>query len=417
MNKLTWSRILEYLRKKMQQKKWRRVVTCLSALAVFVTTYALILPAITMTKGHPSLSAEVLEAMSGEALTLHVTAEGEKKGGEDEQVIVLTLEGEGADLSPDYVFNEEGICLVTDTEGNEIELHRTIRELHEGGTGFGIGNIMSSLPEGVDPSEDKAYAVDYWFTLEAGTRTELDFDLVDEVVQDRFAKIVEEVKITSGLEERGNENVTASASNAEKQDAAAAPAYATASDAVRVDAATSSDASRASMSNAERAAAEANAYAAASEEKVQTETQDDGFVELLDGAVINDVGSEVPEEEDENGAENLTVTAKLKLSAGYGEDYEAAVRDAARSAEKRGDAILQFTWSKEESEVVHPELVKRVDDAVIAVMVSEKDTLPAGAWNRRIRSICDPRGRSSIRARRRRSEGCGPGPFLRHHHP
>ena len=37
-------------------------------------------------------------------------------------------------------------------------------------------------------------------------------------------------------------------------------------------------------------------------------------------------------------------------------------------AEKRGDAVLQFIWSKAESEVVHPELVKRVDDAVIAVI-------------------------------------------------
>lgn len=386
MNNLTLKRILEFLKRKLQQKRWRRVVTCLSALVVFVTTYALILPAISMTKGHPALSAEQMEAFSGEALTLHVSAEGGKDKGEQEeqQVIVLTLEGEGADLSPDYVFNEEGICLITDEEGNEIELHRTIRELPKGGTGFGIGTVMASLPEDVQVSADRAFAVDYWFTLEAGARSEFDLELVDEVVQDRFAKIIEEVKMTAEHEER--EAVTASASNAEKAAAQAAAAVQTASasnaersDEAAAQTASSSNAERASMSDAEKAAADANVHAANPEETVRTEVQDDGFVEILDGAVVNDIGS-TASDEDSAEDDGTVVTANLKLSAGFGDDYEAAVRDAAMSAEKRGDAIVQFTWSKEESEIVHPELVKQVGDAVIAVMISDKESLPEGAW-------------------------------------
>lgn len=43
-------RALSYLKTHMQKKKWRRVVTVLSCIVVFCTTYALILPAITMTQ-------------------------------------------------------------------------------------------------------------------------------------------------------------------------------------------------------------------------------------------------------------------------------------------------------------------------------------------------------------------------------
>lgn len=43
-------RALSYLKTHMQKKKWRRIVTVLSCIVVFCTTYALILPAITMTQ-------------------------------------------------------------------------------------------------------------------------------------------------------------------------------------------------------------------------------------------------------------------------------------------------------------------------------------------------------------------------------
>lgn len=41
------------------QKRWQRVVTCLAAVVVFCTTYALILPAITMTGNNQVLECSL----------------------------------------------------------------------------------------------------------------------------------------------------------------------------------------------------------------------------------------------------------------------------------------------------------------------------------------------------------------------
>lgn len=43
-------RTINYLKTHLQKKKWRRVVTALSCIVVFCTTYALILPAVTMSQ-------------------------------------------------------------------------------------------------------------------------------------------------------------------------------------------------------------------------------------------------------------------------------------------------------------------------------------------------------------------------------
>ena len=43
----------EYTKTHHQKKRWQKVVTCLAAVVVFCTTYALILPAITMEKQCP----------------------------------------------------------------------------------------------------------------------------------------------------------------------------------------------------------------------------------------------------------------------------------------------------------------------------------------------------------------------------
>ena len=73
MQESLMNKFLGYLKKHMQQKRWRAAATCLAAVAVFCTTYILILPAITMTKGYPSLSAEVFSAWSGDDLTVRTT--------------------------------------------------------------------------------------------------------------------------------------------------------------------------------------------------------------------------------------------------------------------------------------------------------------------------------------------------------
>ena len=164
MQESLMNKILGYLGKHMQQKRWRAAAVFVAGAVVFCTTYLLVLPAVTMTKAYPTLSAETFSAWSGDDLTVRVRA-GAEEGGST-KIYVLTLEGYNADLSAEYVFNEEGICTVTDTEGKEIVLHRAIREDGKG-------------------------AVDYWFSLEEGERTEFTLDLSDSVDPNRFAVMVQ----------------------------------------------------------------------------------------------------------------------------------------------------------------------------------------------------------------------------------
>ena len=151
-------------------------MTCLAAVAVFGVTYALILPAITMTGKYPVLSAETLTAWTGDELAVKVSAEADEMDGG--RIVVLTLEGEGADLSASYAFNEEGVCVITDEEQKEIELHRAVRE--------GTKNT-----------------VDYWFALEPGDKTVFTLNLADEVDETRFAETMQAVRQSSEEAETG----------------------------------------------------------------------------------------------------------------------------------------------------------------------------------------------------------------------
>ena len=118
-------RILEFLKRHLMEKRCLRTATCLAALVVFCTTYFLMLPAISMTKHSVSLGAEKLSAWSGDPLSVRVDAHAEED--EDGKIFVLVSNGAGAELSETYVFDEDGICVITDEEGREIELHRTFR--------------------------------------------------------------------------------------------------------------------------------------------------------------------------------------------------------------------------------------------------------------------------------------------------
>ena len=187
MNNNLWSLITAFLKQRMRTKRWRRAVTCLAAVIVFGVTYALILPAITMTGKYPVLSAETLTAWTGDELTVKVSAETAPEDGG--KIIVLTLEGEGADLSQNYAFNEEGVCIILDEAQNEIELHRAVRDKVEN-------------------------TVDYWFAMEPGTQTVFTLNLADEVDAARFAETMEAVKVSG--EEKAAEAEKATASDAGK---------------------------------------------------------------------------------------------------------------------------------------------------------------------------------------------------------
>ena len=335
MNQNLLSRVLEFLRRKMWNKRWQRVATCLSAVAVFGVTYALILPAVTATRSYPTLSAEELSAWSGDELTAFVNAENTEDSGE--KVIVLTAEGEGADLSDLYEFNNEGVCVVTDKSGAEIELHRVVRA--------------------EDTNKNRVF---YWFRLEAGQETSLALDLADRQDASRFAQTVEAVKEAAKENKEAEAENMASASDAPKAAAAAAGAKkSTAS-------ATASNAgSRGTASNAVSGddIAQANAYAKSEEEKIQTETDDDGFVQISDGAVVDD-RPDSEKAEDQEVAET-EIVASLKLSAGSGETFDDAVKDADKNADKRGDAQLTFTWKDvtlQDAEIAHPDLSTELDD-------------------------------------------------------
>ena len=215
MNQNLLSRVLEFLRRKMWNKRWQRAATCLCAVAVFGVTYALILPAVTMTGAHPSVSAKTTSGWTGDDLTVQVKAEAE--AGLQEKTVVLKLEEDGADLSEEYVFNEEGVCSIIDEAGREIELHRFVRD-------------------------EKKNIIDYWFTLASGEQTAFSLKLVDKVDPERFAGTIEALRQAD--EEDSAEDATAS--NAEKHAAARTSAAA---------GATGSNAAKASGSNADIAEA------------------------------------------------------------------------------------------------------------------------------------------------------------------
>lgn len=369
MNQNLWSHILEILKRRLWNKRWHRVLTCLAAAVVFGTTYALILPAITMTKVHPTLAAEQTLAWSGDGLAVKVTAEAEADGGM--KTFVLIADGEGADLSKDYAFNEEGICIITDDAGNEIELHRSIRKEDE---------LTAAKAAAAKANSGKLPKVDYWFTLEAGSRTEFTLDLMDEVDESRFAETVEALKQNTeaekatasdaGKSETAAETATVSNASANAGNAQTASG-ATVSNAVKM---TAAGAAKASGSNAD--IEEANALARTEEEQIATEKDEDSsFVEILDGAVVDDLDHSGEEDE-----EQTEIVAKLLLSAGIGSDYKAAVDDAEKGADKRGDAQLMFQWKDViAKKAADPSLVSYVNGATIAVFYDEKAGIPEGA--------------------------------------
>ena len=341
MQESLMNKFLGYLKKHMQKKRWRAAAVCFAGVVVFCTTYMLILPAVTMTKGYPSLSAETFSAWSGDELTVRVKA-GTEEGG-NAKIYVLTLDGYNADLSAEYVFSEEGICTITDTEGKEIVLHRAIREDGKG-------------------------AVDYWFSLEEEELTEFTLDLSDSVDPNRFAVMVEAMK--NAAEEPETEEFSGTEEKA------------TASNASRPDAASDSGTSKATASNAEYSAgtgtaspSDAESAAEKGQQAAVVYEEEDGFVQLQDGEIVNDL-------EEEEETESTETVASLKISAGFGKDFYAAVKDAARNADKRGDAQVKFSWKEmvQSEKVITPEMFWSGDGAQVLMIFDGDARLPEGAY-------------------------------------
>lgn len=113
----------KYENARQRKKRWYQVVTCLAAVVVFCTTYALILPAITLSQDNPKLGADHLTAPCGESLTLDVTAKPED---EAETIFYLLAHQENAGIVLE--FDEENVAVVPDRNGSQIQLHREPQE-------------------------------------------------------------------------------------------------------------------------------------------------------------------------------------------------------------------------------------------------------------------------------------------------
>lgn len=113
----------KYENARQRKKRWYQVVTCLAAVVVFCTTYALILPAITLSRDNPKLGADHLTAPCGESLTLDVTAKPEDEAG---TIFYLLAHQENAGIVLE--FDEENVAVVPDRNGSQIQLHREPQE-------------------------------------------------------------------------------------------------------------------------------------------------------------------------------------------------------------------------------------------------------------------------------------------------
>lgn len=134
------SQALELIKDRQRHSRWLRFVTGMAAAVVFVTTYLLILPAITMERSTLEVSALHTRAALGDTLITEIFAEAED--GREETVFVLKADGDNAGLDETQIeFDDEGIAQIEDEEGLELELHRE----------YGKDGVTS-----------------YWFVLEEG---------------------------------------------------------------------------------------------------------------------------------------------------------------------------------------------------------------------------------------------------------
>lgn len=128
------------IRKQRRRRRWQKAVTGMAAVVVFVTTYLLILPAITMQRNLLYLEPELPYAALGDAILVNVSAEADS--GQVETVFFLSADGENAGLDERLLsFDGDGIALLTDQEGRDVELHREYEN-------DGAVNYWFSLPEG-----------------------------------------------------------------------------------------------------------------------------------------------------------------------------------------------------------------------------------------------------------------------------
>ena len=173
LNKL----IDQFIKLNHRMKKWQRVVSVLSAVVVFVTTYALVLPAITLDKetasAQPGIEVAASEANVEEHGTAAIMAESEEEPAYEEtaeleedpeegseEIINEELEyvedaesDDNSDGDSEYIEN-------TESEGNETEEPEYIEEEKPEDNGESDNFEDGATPEdGADPEDAETEAV------------------------------------------------------------------------------------------------------------------------------------------------------------------------------------------------------------------------------------------------------------------
>lgn len=161
------AQVLGFLQAQRQHRWWRRIVIGMAAVVVFLTTYLLILPAITMEHSILEVTATPSRAVLGETIDTEIYAEA--ADGREETFFVLSVDGDNADLDESQLdFDENGIAVFEDVDGQEIELCRAYDE------------------DGI---------VCYWFTLMEGQSVQFTLPWVNGMDRYRTEIIEEEVPI------------------------------------------------------------------------------------------------------------------------------------------------------------------------------------------------------------------------------
>ena len=155
---------LGFIRDQRRYRWWLRIVTGMAAAVVFVTTYLLILPAITMEHSILEITATPSEIALGRTIYTEVFAEAEDD--REETVFVLIADGDNAGLDENRIDFENDAAFIKDETGQKIKL---FREYEGDGT------------------------VQYWFTLERGQSVRFELPWINGVDRYRDDWIREEV--------------------------------------------------------------------------------------------------------------------------------------------------------------------------------------------------------------------------------
>ena len=216
------------INKQKELKRWKRIVTVLAAILTFATTYALILPAITVERNRTDeIGGMYLEREEerGELFlenALEPSAEDILAGNADAGEEAVETDAE----IPDYYDLQEGNVLVDSVETGEEKSSPAVRTLNAAGNDYTViltYDETSKIPEGADliVSEIAEDSEEYQIYLE---ETKKAMGLAEKETLPRFAARFFDIKIMVGEDEFRPESgvsveITYAEPLAEKEDA------------------------------------------------------------------------------------------------------------------------------------------------------------------------------------------------------